>query len=50
MFDEHAFLVRNAEEELVKLLLVILAKRAELALAAVLQLDFLGKLLGCEFE
>ena len=50
VFDEHALGLGHGQEELVKVLLVVLAQRAQLALGPVLELDFLRILLQFEFE
>ena len=48
VLDEHALGLGHGQEELVEALFVVLAQRAQLALGAVLERDFLGILL--EFD
>ena len=50
VFDEHALRLGHAHKERVKVLLVVLAERAQLALGSILQLDFLRILLDFDFE
>ena len=50
MFDEHAFVFRDSEEQLVKLFLVGLAQGPQGDFRAVFQRDFLRKFLEFEFN
>jgi hypothetical protein len=50
VFDKHAFLAGDIEEELVKLLFVVHLQRAQVRLKVVLQDNFFGELLDFKFR
>jgi hypothetical protein len=49
VFDKHALTFGHGLEELVEVLLIVLAQRTQLALGTILQGDFLGELLEFDF-